>query len=149
MSKKVGVVVMAALLLLYIVAVGRLAVTLLGSGDGVAIAMGAALAVLPLLAVWGLIVEVLFGVRSERLLGRLEDEGRLPAEVLPARASGRPDRAAADAAFPTYRAEVEAHPESWQSWLRLALAYDACGDRRRARHAVRRSIALSRSASDQ
>lgn len=145
MVKKFGVVVMSALLLLYVVAVGRLAVALIGSGDGVASAMGVALAVLPLLALWGLVSEVIFGMRSERLLARLEEEGRLPEHSVPVRASGRPDRAAADAAFPAYRAEVEATPQSWQSWLRLGLAYDACGDRRRARHAVRRAISFSRS----
>jgi hypothetical protein len=145
MSKKIGVVVMSALLVLYIVAVGQLAFALLTSGDAIAVTMGVALTVLPILAVWGLVSELLFGVRSERLMARLEQEGLLPAESVPVSASGRPERAASDAAFPTYRAEVEAHPESWQSWLRLALAYDASGDRRRARHAVRRAIALDRS----
>jgi len=142
--KKLGVVVMAALLVLYIWAVGRLAVTLILSGDAIAAVMGAALAVLPLLAVWGLVSEVLFGVRSERLMARLEHEGRLPEHSVPVRASGRPVREASDAAFPAYKAEVEASPESWQAWLRLGLAYDASGDRRRARHAVRRAIVLAR-----
>jgi hypothetical protein len=144
MVKKVGVGVMAALLVLYIVAVGQLSVTLIGSGDAVAVAMGVALAVLPVIAVWGIASEISFGIRSEKLLARLEAEGRLPEHSVPVRASGRPDRAAADAAFPAYKAEVEAHPQSWQSWLRLALAYDACGDRRRARQSVRRSISLAR-----
>lgn len=144
-TKKIGVVVMTMLLVLYIVAVGRLAIALLMSGDAIAVTMGVALAVLPGLAIWGLVSEILFGIRSERLMARLEQEGALPVETVPVRASGRPDRAAADAAFPTYKAEVEAAPQSWQSWLRLALAYDASGDRRRARHAVRRAIGLSRS----
>lgn len=143
--KKLGVAVMAALLVLYIWAVGRLAVTLILSGDAVATVMGVALAVLPLLAVWGLVSEVLFGVRSERLLAELEQQGRLPEHAVPVRASGRPLREAADAAFPAYKAEVEAAPESWQSWLRLGIAYDACGDRRRARQAVRTAITLARS----
>ena len=55
------------------------------------------------------------------------------------------DRAAADEVFPRYRAETEANPEAWWAWLRLALAYDASGDRRRARSATRRAIALERS----
>lgn len=148
MTKKIGVVVMAALLLLYIAAASRTAVNLMTSGDGVALAMGIALALLPLLAIWALVAELLFGVRSEQLLTRLEAEGGLPAEQLPSRASGRPEREAADAAFPAYRAEVESNPQAWQSWLRLGLAYDACGDRRRARSSVRRAIALARAASD-
>lgn len=144
MTKKIGVVVMAALLLLYIFAVGRLAVALLMSGDGVMITMGVALAILPVLALWGMASEVLFGLRSEKLLGRLEAEGSAPDDFVPVHASGRPDREAADAAFPRYQAEVEAQPDRWQSWLRLGIAYDACGDRRRARSAVRRAISLER-----
>ena len=48
----------------------------------------------------------------------------------------------ADAVFPTYRAAVEANPDDWRAWYRLGLAYDAAGDRRRAREAVRRAIRL-------
>jgi len=46
--------------------------------------------------------------------------------------------------FPEFAAALQANPESWQAWLRLGLAYDACGDRRRARWAVRRAIALAK-----
>ncbi len=53
-------------------------------------------------------------------------------------------RAEADAAFPRYREEVEAAPEDWRAWYRLGLAYDGSGDRRRARAAIRRAIALER-----
>jgi len=37
---------------------------------------------------------------------------------------------------------VEAHPDDWRAWYRLGLAYDASGDRRRARGAVRQAIQL-------
>ena len=145
MGTKIGVAVMSALLLLYIFAVGRLAITLIGSGDGVAITIGIALAVLPVLGVWGLAVEIIFGLRSERLLARLESEGHAPSEAVPVRPSGRPEREAADAEFPRYRDAVEAQPGDWRNWLRLAIAYDAAGDRRRARQSVRRAIELERS----
>jgi cytochrome c-type biogenesis protein CcmH/NrfG len=65
-------------------------------------------------------------------------------EDLPTRASGRPFRDAADEQFPQYRAEVESAPESWRAWFRLGLAYDASGDRRRAREALRQAIRLER-----
>ena len=48
----------------------------------------------------------------------------------------------ADAVFPRYRDEVTASPDDWRAWYRLGLAYDASGDRRRAREAVRRAITL-------
>lgn len=135
---------MAALLVLYLVVLGRIAVILILSEDGVARAIGIALAVLPLLGAWALVSELVFAVRSERLLKRLEAEGGAPDEELPTLPSGRVDRAAADALFPAYQREVEEHPESWQAWLRLALAYDGSGDRRRARWATRQAIKASR-----
>ena len=58
------------------------------------------------------------------------------------RPSGRVLREDADAVFPAYRADVEAHPDDWRAWYRLGLAYDAAGDRRRARAAVRQAIRL-------
>ena len=68
----------------------------------------------------------------------------MPSEEVPISASGRVDRAAADALFPSYKAAVDADPENWRVWFRLALAYDASGDRRRARWATRTAIRLSR-----
>ena len=135
---------MAALLLLYLVVVTQLALRLIAIDDTVSRALGIALIVLPLLGFWALIAELVFGIRSQRLATRLAATGELPVDTLPRRASGRPIRSEADAEFPKYRAEVEAEPESWGAWFRLGLAYDASGDRRRARWAIRRSIALER-----
>lgn len=84
----------------------------------------------------------MFGFRSERLGQRLAEEGESPLQDLPRLPSGRVERSAADTAFGRYQAEAEAAPERWESWYRLGLAYDACGDRRRARGAIRRAIAL-------
>jgi hypothetical protein len=108
------------------------------------VAMGIALLVLPLIAAWAIYREVMFGIRTEKLVRILDDEGGLPVEDLPHRASGRPLRDAADAEFPQYRREVEQEPTSWRAWFRLGLAYDASGDRRRARHALREAIRLYR-----
>lgn len=137
---RIGVAVMSALLLLYIFLVGQRAWLLLISGDPIAIAMGVALIVLPLVAIWALGRELWFGVRAEQLGRRLEAEHALPEDVVMVRPSGRVMREDGDAVFPEYRAEVEAAPESWQAWYRLALAYDAAGDRKRARAAVRTAI---------
>jgi hypothetical protein len=108
-------------------------------------AMGWALLVLPLIGAWALVRELLFGIRSGGLIKRLEAEGGLPIDDLPHRPSGRTVREAADEEFPRYAAEVENEPESWRAWMRLGLAYDASGDRKRARAAVRTAIAFSRS----
>lgn len=144
MSARIGVAVMAVLLVLYIVLVGQRAWLLLTSSDPVAVLMGVALVILPLIAAWALGRELWFGVSAERLARRLETEDALPSEELDVRPSGRVVREEADALFPAYRADAEARPEDWRAWYRLGLAYDASGDRRRARDAVRRAIRLER-----
>ena len=142
MGARIGVAVIAVLLALYIVLVGQRAVILLASGDAVAILMGVVLVVFPALAAWGLGREVWFGVRAERLGRSLESEGGLPEELVGVRPSGRVRREDGDAVFPAHRADVQAHPDDWRAWYRLGLAYDAAGDRRRARAAVRTAIRL-------
>lgn len=142
MSARIGVVLMAALLALYIVLVGQRAWLLVASGDPIGIAMGIALVVLPVIAAWALGRELWFGVRAQQLGRRLEAEGGLPADEVTVRPSGRVLREDGDAVFPAYRAEAEAHPDDWRAWYRLGLAYDAAGDRRRAREAVRTAIRL-------
>jgi len=135
---------MALLLLLYVVLVGQRAVLFLSTGEPVAIALGVALLVLPLLGLFALVVELRFGLRTQQIVRQLADEGALPVDDLPRRTSGRYEREAADAAFPAYKTAVEAAPDDWRAWFRLGLAYDACGDRRRARQALRWAIKLRR-----
>jgi len=106
--------------------------------------MGWALIVFPLLGIWALVVELRFGFRAEALARRLEAEGGLPDDELPARVSGRVERDAADAIFQRYALAMQQHPESWAHWFRLALAYDASRDRRRARWAMREAMRLEK-----
>jgi len=143
-STRIGVAVMAVLLALYIAVAGWRAVQWIQTGEPIAIAMGAALIVLPAIALWALGRELWFGVRAEQLARRLETEGGLPEELVATTPSGRPTRAEGDAVFPRYKADVEAHPDDWTAWFRLSLAYDAAGDRRRARSAVREAIRRER-----
>ena len=144
MRTRIAVVVMAALLALYLVFALRYGLVLIGVGQPVAIGLGIGMLILPLLALGLTAAEVVFAVRAEALGRRLEKEGGLPAEQLPLTASGRIERSAADEVFPVYKAAVEADPENWRTWYRLALAYDAAGDRRRARWATRTAIRVSR-----
>ncbi len=147
MKGRTPALLMGLLLIGYLALTVQQALRFISTGVTVAVALGAALLVLPLIGFWALAAELRFGFRSARLARMLADApGGLPADDLPKRASGRPDRQAALAAFPRYRAEVEAAPESWTAWFRLGLIYDACGDRRRARAAIRHSISLERTA---
>lgn len=136
---------MAALLAFYLVVVGQRAFLFLATGEPVAVAIGITLLVLPVIGVWALVREILFGVRAERLGRLLQESDELPDEQLPTRPSGRVERDAADEVFPKYKADVEARPTDWKTWYRLGLAYDGAGDRKRARSAIREAIHLYRS----
>jgi hypothetical protein len=144
MKGRIAALTMSALLVLYLVLVVQLAVRLIGVDNGLSKALGVALLVLPVIGAWALVTEILFGLRTERLVRLLAASGELPEDTLPKRTSGRPERAAADAEFPRYKAEVEGDPGSWKAWFRLGLSYDASGDRTRARRSLRRAIALER-----
>lgn len=142
MSTRIGAIVMAAVLALYLVLVGQRAVQFVLTGEPIAIAIGIALVVLPIIGVWALGKELQFGVKSGRLARRLDEAGELP-DDLPVLPSGRIERSAADDAFPAYRAHAEAEPENWRAWFRLALVYKGAGDSRRARMATRRAIQIN------
>jgi len=146
MKGRIAAIVMAALLVFYLVLVGWRAVLFVQSGDPVGIVIGVALIVLPIIGAWALVREITFGARCERLVKQLEAEGALPVDDLPSRPSGRPYRDAADALFPQYREAVDAAPQDWRAWFRLGLAYDASGDRRRARSALRTAMTLEKTA---
>lgn len=144
MRGRIPALIMVGLLALYIVFTTYYAITLITSTNGIGIAIGVALLVLPVVGAWALVSELLFVTRAQRLLAQLTASGELPVDDLPRLPSGRIDPAAADAEFPAFKAAVEAEPESWKAWYRLGLAYDASGDRRRARWATREAIRLSR-----
>ena len=144
MTSRIAAIVMAALLALYLAFVIQYAFVLMSTGVPIAVVMGVALLVLPLIGVWALVSEILFVIRGERMVKVLGGEGGLPVDDLPRLPSGRIDPVAADLQFPKYQADVEEQPDSWRAWLRLGLAYDASGDRGRARWATRKAIALKR-----
>ena len=139
---KVWVGLICLLLVFYLVIMLQRAVLLLADPSLVAKGLGAGYLIIPLVAAWALIREVVFGARTEKMAKVLESEGGLPVDDLPRSPGGRILRAAADAEFEKYKAEAEAAPEDWRSWFRLSCAYDASGDRTRARKAMRDAIAL-------
>lgn len=120
------------------------AVLLVGAGGAAGTALGVAVLVVLAVGLAAVAAEVRFGARSAALADRLAAEGGLPEDVLARTPSGRVVRAAADADFDRWRDDVEVDPADWRRWYRLALAYDAARDRRRARAAARRAIALAR-----
>ncbi|MBX3116139.1 MAG: hypothetical protein KF808_02200 [Cryobacterium sp.] len=142
MKNRAFAIVMGAVLAIYLVAVSQTAIRLIGTDQAIAKVIGVALLVLPILGAWGLVSELWFGWKSGQLGRELESEGRYPLVDLERLPSGRIDPAAAREVFDDFKAETERAPEEWQSWYRLGLAYDACGDRRRARSAIRSAIQI-------
>jgi cytochrome c-type biogenesis protein CcmH/NrfG len=144
MRTKLTIAVMVVVVVFYAGLIGFKGLALLGSGSTVGVLLGVGLLVLPLLGLGLVWREIEFGRRSAELAAVLDREGGLPPDDLPRRPSGRVDRVAADAQFTVMKAQTEADPDNWRGWYRLALAYDAAGDRSRARSAVRHAIALYR-----
>nr|WP_299034187.1 hypothetical protein [uncultured Pseudokineococcus sp.] len=137
--------VLAVLLVLSALYLGLLVqqgVRLVATGEVVGVLLGVAVLLVPLLCGWAVVRELAFGRSTERLADELAAVGGLPVDDLERRPSGRVVRADAERLFTRYRAEVEAEPQDWAAWFRLSLAYDAAGDRRRARAAARHAIEL-------
>jgi cytochrome c-type biogenesis protein CcmH/NrfG len=125
----------------YFLLLTRQALAFIGEGGYLAV-LGAAILVLPLIGCYVVVREWQFGRRVQGLAEHLARSGELPADDLPKRASGRPDREAADARFAERAEEVHAAPADPGAWFRLAVAYDDAGDRKRARAAMRTAVAL-------
>jgi hypothetical protein len=109
----------------------------------VAKTMGVAILALPLVGFWGIFRELKFGLEVEKLGKILESERGWPSFEFSLRPSGRAVKAEALLEFEKYRTEANADPENWRKWFALGLIYDACGDRKRARMAMRRAISTS------
>jgi hypothetical protein len=144
---KIWVGAVTLLLVFYLVVSFQRSLLLLADSNLTAKAIGAAYLVLPVVGAWALIRELMFGARTEQMAKVLEAEGGLPVDELPRTPGGRIVRAAADAEFEKYRVEAESAPEDWRSWFRLSCAYDAAGDRKRARASMRDAVKLFTAAS--
>ena len=140
MSARAVAYVLAGITVLYLVVIAGQAWRLIASGEPLGVALGAGIAVLPVIGAWVIWRELSFGLHTAELGRALEATGDLPEDDLPRMPSGRVQRDAADARFAVRQAEVEAAPDDWSAWFRLAIAYDDAGDRRRARAAMRTAI---------
>ena len=143
---KVGVALVSLLLVFWLIIALQRSVILLTDPDPVAKALGLAYLLLPLIGGWAMIRELLFGIQTSKMASELDAEGGLPIDDLPRTPAGRIVRSAADERFPEYQAEVEAAPDDWRGWFRLSCAYDAAGDRTRARRSMRTAGKLYKAA---
>lgn len=144
MATKIWVGVMSALTLLWVFLLAGRGVILLQEPSLIAKAMGVAIMVLPVFAIWSVFSELRFGFRAQRLGEQLHAEGVAELD-LKYRPSGKATSDSAQAEFERISAEMQ-QSESWQLWYQLGQAYEANGDRKRARAAIRKAIALANDA---
>lgn len=142
MNAKRTTFLLVAVLAVYLVIVVIEGIGFIKSGSVVALILGLAILMLPVVGVWVVWRELRFGWKVRELAGVLETEGGLPKDDLPRTVAGRVARSAADRAFEAQAEQTQADPGNWRSWYRLAAAYDAAGDRRRARSAMRQALEL-------
>jgi hypothetical protein len=139
---KAGAFLIAAITLIYVVLMANQAITLIQIDNTIAKTMGFALFGLPAVGVWAIIRELMFGLQVESLSKRVREENAWPLFDLELRPSGRAVRASAEKVFAEYASRTEKNPDDWHSWFNLSLAYDAAGDSRRARAAMRKAVSL-------
>ncbi len=134
---------MCAALIGYFLLLWRLAWKFVTSGDSAAIGLGLAIMVMPIIGAWVLVATLKAGLAHQRLARIVREEGlELDVSGLPRKPSGRIERDAADALFDEVRAELEADPDNWRRWYRLARAYDYAGDRGRARETMKKAVQM-------
>jgi cytochrome c-type biogenesis protein CcmH/NrfG len=134
---------LCAAMLVYFVLLGRMAFGMIGSGRIAAVGLGVAVLIMPVIGLWAMIATLRAGFAHQKLARLAAEDGmELDVSALPRRPSGRIEHDAADALFATVRADVEADPDDWRHWYRLARAYDYAGDRRRAREAMKTAVEL-------
>ena len=120
--------------------------SLLTTGDPVQVGVGVGVLMLVVVGIALVVGEVRLGADSARLAKVLEAEDGLPYDPpgVTRLASGRLEKADADAIFEQRRLEVEQAPDDWRRWWRLAAAYGEARDARRGRRAMRKAVSLER-----
>ncbi len=130
-------------LIFYFAMLTRTAIALIRSGTPAAVALGIGVLILPVVGAWVMVATLRAGLAHQRLARLAAEDGmELDVTDLPRMPSGRIQREAADEMFATVRAELDADPDNWLRWYRLARAYDYAGDRSRARETMRRAVEL-------
>ena len=142
MITKIWVGLMLALTLFYVFTLLGRGIILLQEPSLIAVAMGLAILVLPLVALWALFAELQFGLKAQRLSSRLIALD-IPGLDLDLRASGRATKDSANKELERIQDAVNRDPENWSLWFQLGEAHDAAGERKNARAAIRKAILLA------
>ena len=141
-SPKLGAAISIALLSVYLLLLTNWAIGMISVGTLLGLVMGLLVLTFPVLGAYAIYRELRFGLRAEAMGRELEANNEWPVFQLELRPSGRPTRESADENFRVYSKIAEQNPNDWKSCFALSLAYDACGDRPRARRAMTEAMAL-------
>ena len=141
-SPKLGAAISISLLAVYLLLLSKWALGMLAIGTWLGIVLGILVFAFPILGAYAIYRELRFGLKVEAMGRELENANEWPVFQLELRPSGRPTKESADENFKTIAKQAEANPNDWKSAFALALAYDACGDRPRARKAMAEAMAL-------
>ena len=143
-SPKLGAAISIALLAVYLLLLSKWALGMMAIGSWLGVLLGVLVFVFPALGAYAIYRELRFGLRVEAMGRELDHAGEWPVFQLVLRPSGRPTKESADENFKAVAKQAEANPNDWKSVFALSLAYDACGDRPRARKAMAEAMALHR-----
>ena len=141
-SPKLGAGISIALLSVYLVLLANWAVGMIAVGSLLGVIMGILVLAFPILGAYAIYRELRFGLRVEKMGKELESNNEWPVFQLVLRPSGRPTRESADENFKVIAEKARANASDWKAQFALSLAYDACGDRPRARKAMAEAMAI-------
>lgn len=134
---------MALLAIIYLLLFGARAIVLIQEPLWIAKLAGVLMLAFPLVGAWSIYKEIQFGFNAQELASRAVREG-VQELLFSYRPSGKPTKESAKVAFD--QVSMKADLSSWQDNYLLAQAYEANGDRRRARLHLRRAISLANNA---
>lgn len=141
-SPKLGAAISISLLAIYLVLLSKWALEMILVGSPTGIALGVLVFTFPILGAYSIYRELRFGLKVEAMGKELESAGEWPVFQLVLRPSGRPTKESADENFKSIAQLAQQEPGNWKRLFALSLAYDACGDRPRARKAMAEAMAL-------
>lgn len=142
MRSRLVVGVLTVVAMVYLVLITLRGVELLVAGGARNTIFGIAVILVPVLAGGLILRELRFGYDSVRLARTLAAEDGIPLDTVERDEFGRIEPAAADAEWLRRKAIVDQAPDDWRAWFLLAIAYDNARDRKQARVAARKAIAL-------
>lgn len=144
MKPLLGPIAVTALLGIFVWALAGRVIAMFATGQPIAIALAIGVSLTVSVGVLILIQEWRLAATVQKMSNAMAASGTLTADNLPRSPGGRIDREAATAQFDALRKATEANPQSWQAWFNLGFGYDAAGDRKHARAALRHSAGLFR-----